>query len=122
MTWQQFLNLLDTYGPIAAVIAVLIVGILLLWKLWPFIRRAVKVIDSASTLPEELEKLHTKIDTLGTDVAAVKHEVQTNNGSSLKDAIGRSEKSIKSTQGMVRRQGGRITKLEKRVAENLGSA
>lgn len=58
--------------------------ITLLVKAWPKIRAGVRLIDLLGDLPKRLESIDDKL-------AEVHHETHRNDGSSLKDAVGRIE-------------------------------
>lgn len=84
MTPDQASQFLMDYGPIIWTVF-LITGILAaLIKVWPFISKVVKVIDIISELPDRLDKIERRLET-------VEHEVKTNGGSSIKDAVKRIE-------------------------------
>lgn len=84
MTPDQASQFLMDYGPIIWTVF-LIIGILAaLIKIWPFISKVVKVIDIISELPERLDKIEARLEN-------VEHEVKTNGGSSIKDAVKRIE-------------------------------
>ena len=84
MTPDQASQFLMDYGPIIWTVF-LITGILAaLIKVWPFISKVVKVIDIISELPDRLDKIERRLEN-------VEHEVKTNGGSSIKDAVKRIE-------------------------------
>lgn len=59
-------------------------------KLWPFVKNAVAIVTALLELPA----LVTKLSTLSTDVATIKHEVLPNTGGSLKDQATRTEQAV----------------------------
>jgi hypothetical protein len=67
-----------------AIAVTLIVGLV---KLWPIVRKAVKLTDSLATLPDFIERTDKAI-------AEIHHEVHYNNGSSVKDAQRRTEQAV----------------------------
>lgn len=84
MTPDQASQFLMDYGPIIWTVF-LIIGILAaLIKVWPFVSKVVKVIDIISELPDRLDKIEKRLEN-------VEHEVKTNGGSSIKDAVKRIE-------------------------------
>lgn len=56
-------------------------------KLWPVLRKAVKLTDSLADLPDFMEQTKTQL-------AEIHHEVHYNNGSSVKDAQRRTEEAV----------------------------
>jgi hypothetical protein len=72
------------YGPIIWTVFLIVVIVGTLIKIWPFISKVVKVIDIISELPDRLDKIETRL-------MNVEHEVRTNGGSSIKDAVKRIE-------------------------------
>lgn len=56
-------------------------------KLWPVLRKAIKLTDSLADLPEFMEQTKTQL-------AEIHHEVHYNNGSSVKDAQRRTEAAV----------------------------
>lgn len=64
MSWQQFANIWEHYGPGAAVVAFLVLALLLLiWgirtlvKWWPVITQFITTINIVAKLPERLDKI-----------------------------------------------------------------
>lgn len=74
----------------------LLIGVVV--KLWPFIRNAVAIVDALVKLPD-----------LAKQVAEIHHETHTNDGSSIKDGVGRIEASLEGLHG-------RTDELERNVA------
>lgn len=68
----------------AALAVTIIVGFV---KLWPTIRKAVKLTDSLAELPDFIERTQKQL-------AEIHHEVHYNNGSSVKDAQRRTEQAV----------------------------
>jgi len=84
MTTEQASQFLMDYGPIIWTLF-LIVGILAaIVKVWPIISKLVKTIDIIAELPERLDRIELRM-------ANVEHEVKTNGGTSIKDAVKRIE-------------------------------
>ncbi len=112
MTWTQVAALWESWGPVGVLFVVLVVLIIVLRKAWPFLSRLVLVINAGVTLPEELAKLNTSVIAMGADIGHIKHELQNNDGSSLKDAIQRTEKGVAAIKKTVVAQGKKIDKVQ----------
>lgn len=84
MTSQQFDALVAEYGWIAAVAIVVTMFFAMLGKAWGSIVKFVKVVDILIDLPEKLQAIEDKLHN-------VEHEVTTNSGTSIKDAVKRIE-------------------------------
>jgi len=84
MTTEQASQFIMDYGPIVWTVFLItaIIGVLI--KIWPFISKVVHTIDIISELPDRLDKIETRL-------MNVEHEVRTNGGSSIKDAVKRIE-------------------------------
>jgi hypothetical protein len=97
------LQLIVNIGAAATALAAIIGLPIALVKLWPLLKRAVTVGSSLEKLPEmalELSALsvgqRAQAETLehqNAQLAVIKHEVEFNNGSSVKDAVVRNEKA-----------------------------
>ncbi len=87
MTTEQASQFLMDYGPIIWTVFLItaIIGVLI--KIWPFISKVVKTIDIISELPDRLDKIEARL-------MGVEHEVKTNGGSSIKDAVKRIEEHL----------------------------
>jgi len=72
------------YGPIIWTVFLIVVIIAALIKIWPFISKVVHTVDIIAELPDRLDKIETRL-------MNVEHEVRTNGGSSIKDAVKRIE-------------------------------
>lgn len=72
------------YGPIIWTVFLITAIIATLIKIWPFISKVVKTVDIIAELPDRLDKIETRL-------MNVEHEVRTNGGSSIKDAVKRIE-------------------------------
>ena len=72
------------YGPIIWTVFLITVIVGTLIKIWPFISKVVHTIDIISELPDRLDKIEARL-------MGVEHEVKTNGGSSIKDAVRRIE-------------------------------
>lgn len=97
MTWEQFwdeISVLQAAGWVVAAFAVLLFVV----KAWPFIRNTFRILDALAQLPDFMERtddaLKATKDTLEAQtktIDEIHHEVNYNNGSSVKDAIHRLE-------------------------------
>ena len=84
MTPEQASQFLMDYGPIIWTVFLIVVFVGALIKIWPFISKVVHTIDIISELPDRLDKIEARL-------MNVEHEVRTNGGSSIKDAVKRIE-------------------------------
>lgn len=96
MNIEQANQFLMDYGPIIWVIFLTVVFLAVVVKAWPFITGVVKTVEIISSLPEELQYIHRKLDTLEIRIISVEDEVKTNGGSSIKDAVKRIENRLDS--------------------------
>jgi hypothetical protein len=115
LTWLQSISLWQLAGGVLALIAL----IAFIRKGWPWLRAAVHLLETLGTLAEDMASLKT-------NVAAIKHEVLPNGGSSLKDQATRTETAVgklTSEVAHIRRQQAAtkttLTRTEKRLAEHL---
>jgi hypothetical protein len=91
MTAEQATEFLNNYGPVIWFFFLTIVFIVTLVKAWPFITAVVKTVEIIGTLPEKFQYVHDKLECLEQALKVVEHEVRTNGGSSIKDAVKRIE-------------------------------
>lgn len=75
--------------------AVFLIGVLV--KGWPLIRNSVRIADALLRLP----KLAEDFAQLTAQVKDIHHETHKNDGSSLKDAVGRIETSVEGLHGRL---------------------
>lgn len=61
--------------------------VFILAKAWPWLKRAVRLVDALGALPTFMDDTKQKID-------SIHHETHTNNGSSIKDAQRRTEAAV----------------------------
>jgi hypothetical protein len=87
MTSQEFDNLVSEYGWVVAVSVVVIGFFTMVGKAWGSIVKFVKVVDILIDLPDKLQAIEDKLHT-------VEHEVTTNSGTSIKDAVRRIEERL----------------------------
>lgn len=84
MTPDQASAFLTDYGPVIWTVFFIIAGLGILIKAWPTISKIVEVVDALADLPDKLDKIDNRLEN-------VEHEVRTNGGSSIKDAVKRIE-------------------------------
>ena len=106
-------------------------------KVWPFIRQFVHVVDLLSELPARLDGIKgrldgqdEKLDLIGERFNAqdevieeIRHEVTTNNGSSVKDAVNRTEAALADhlewSKADTEHVSGRLARIEAHIAEDI---
>lgn len=76
---------------IAGLLTLVIAVIQFIRKGWPVLTRFVATINALSDLPEYITESKRVLAEQNDSLAAIKHEVEYNNGSSVKDAIARVE-------------------------------
>jgi len=100
MTWEQFW---ETVSVAEAALWVGGIGVALAFivKTWPFIRKFFNIVDALTALPEYMtatrafmDTTDEKLDKQYQDITDIRHEVQYNNGSSVKDAVSRIENAV----------------------------
>lgn len=94
MTWQEFwdsVSVLQLVGWILGVLGI----IAFLVKGWPKVRAFVKMVDSLSSLAEFMDDTTATLKAQDRKIAEIHHEVNYNNGSSVKDAVERVELGVK---------------------------
>jgi len=84
MTTEQASQFLMDYGPLIWTVFLITAIIGVLVKTWPFISKVVHTVEIIAELPDRLDKIETRL-------MNVEHEVRTNGGSSIKDAVKRIE-------------------------------
>jgi predicted PurR-regulated permease PerM len=95
MTEQQFIVFMEEYGQfVATVIIAIIVLIMLFAKIWPMLTQAVEIGNTLGELPQTIERVEKKLEHLEATLDTVKMEVLPNGGSSLRDAVNRTEKQL----------------------------
>jgi hypothetical protein len=94
MTAQQTAEFLNDYGPVIWFVFLVVIFLAALVKAWPFITSVVKTVEIISSLPEKFKYVHETLGVLQQGLKAVEHEVKTNGGSSIKDAVMRIEKRL----------------------------
>ncbi|MCC2031839.1 hypothetical protein [Microbacterium allomyrinae] len=66
-------------------------------KLWPFVRNAVAIVDALVLLPA----LVKQVESMRAQVDGIHHETHKNDGSSIKDAVGRVEEGVAGLHGRM---------------------
>ena len=95
MTEQQFIVFMEEYGQLVITTAIAIIVIIMLFhKIWPALTKAVEIGNTLGELPQTIERVEKKLEHLETTLNTVKMEVLPNGGSSLRDAINRTEKQL----------------------------
>lgn len=94
MTTEQANEFLMNYGPVIWFVFLTVVFLAAIVKAWPFIASVVKTVEIITELPEQMTYIHEKLDTLEIRLISVEHEVKTNGGSSIKDAVKRIENRL----------------------------
>ena len=105
MTWEDFINLVNDYGPMGASFIIFIIVITVIRKSWPTVNKTVTVINEIGELPQTIAKIEAEIQT-------IKSEVLPNGGSSLRDAVNRTENQIKQIALIVAKHEKEIHQLE----------
>jgi len=96
MTTEQANEFLIDYGPFIWFVVLTVGTIAVLVKAWPFLTGVVKTVEIITSLPEKFKYVHETLGELQEGLKAVEHEVKTNGGSSIKDAVMRIEKRLDS--------------------------
>lgn len=91
MTPQQWNQFMMDYGPTIWFIFLSILAVSVIVKSWPFIRGLVHTVEIIQSLPEKLNAIDKRLEN-------VEHEVRTNGGSSIKDAVKRIEDHLYSIE------------------------
>lgn len=94
MTPEQANEFLLNYGPVIWFVFLTVIFLAAIVKSWPFITSVVKTVEIITSLPEKFQYVHDKLECLEQGLKAVEHEVKTNGGSSIKDAVIRIEKRL----------------------------
>lgn len=84
---EPTLQLVINVGAVAVAVSAVIGVPIALVKLWPLIKRVVQVGAVLEALPETLRKQDDVLE-------IIRHEVEFNNGTSVKDAVTRVEKAL----------------------------
>lgn len=94
MNWQEFWDSISVLQLVGWVLGILgIIGFVL--KGWPKVRAFVTMVDSLAGLPKFMDATTATLKAQDTKIDQIHHEVNYNNGSSVKDAIERVELGVK---------------------------
>lgn len=94
MSLDQFWSFVVDYGGTGLVLVIIIGGIVGLYKAWPMLVKFISVGSAVADLPETIKDLRGDICELSEKVAVIKKEVLPNGGSSLRDAVNRTETQL----------------------------
>lgn len=94
MNWNEFWDSVSVAQFVVWVVGALAV-VAFFVKGWPKIRAGVRLIDSLSQLPDFMVKTTETLQKQDAKIAEIHHEVNYNNGSSVKDAVDRVEIGVK---------------------------
>lgn len=90
MDWTEFWQSISVFQAVAWLIGILaVIGFFV--KGWPKIRAFVRLVDALGTLPQFMADTTETLKEQNAKIAEIHHEVQYNNGTSVKDSIGRIE-------------------------------
>jgi hypothetical protein len=101
MSLSQFWSFIVDYGGIGLIIFLSITAIAAIVKMWPMLVKFIKVGSAVADLPTTLEILAQKTEDLEETLQIIKKEVLPNGGSSLRDAVNRTEISLKDLAKVV---------------------
>lgn len=90
MDWTEFWQSVSVFQAALWVLGALaVIGFFV--KGWPKIRALVRLIDALGALPQFMTDTTTTLEEQNEKIAEIHHEVQYNNGTSVKDSIERIE-------------------------------
>ena len=101
MSLEQFAAFVVDYGGTGLVIVVIIGGMVGLYKAWPMLVKFIQVGSEVAELPETIKHLRADISELSDKVVVIKKEVLPNGGSSLRDAVNRTENQLGNLASIV---------------------
>ena len=101
MSLSQFGSFIVDYGGIGLIIIISITVLAAIMKMWPMLVKFIKVGSAVADLPTTLELLSKKTEDLEETLQIIKKEVLPNGGSSLRDAVNRTEISLKDLAKVV---------------------
>jgi len=70
-------------------------------KAWPWLKRAVRLVDALAQLPDFIDRTDKTLAGQDMKIEQIHHEVNYNNGSSVKDAVSRIELGMKATYDQI---------------------
>ena len=123
LTWHEFwgeVSVLQAAGWIVGIFAL----IFFVSKAWPFIRNFFNILDALTTLPAFIKKANDGLDRVNKveeKINEIHHEVQYNNGSSVKDAISRVEKGVAGLHVKVGELDRADQELDRRLQDTIPS-
>ena len=89
-TFLEAINLLQ----VAIVIVALYVIARLLMRFWPWLRKVMDLTAAIGQLPDFIERTDLTLQSQEMAIKSIYHETHKNDGSSLKDAVGRVEEGV----------------------------
>lgn len=96
MEWGELVTQAQPVVVIATIAALIgLVGLVV--KLWPFISNAVAIVNALVKLPQ----IDVRLGRLERQVDDIHHETHKNDGSSIKDAMGRVEEGVAGLHGRM---------------------
>jgi hypothetical protein len=101
MSLDQFFSFITEFGGVGLIIIIFVVVITGLMKLWPLFVKFVQVGSEVADLPDTLKHLRVEISELSDKVVVIKKEVLPNGGSSLRDAVNRTEAKLATLSDIV---------------------
>lgn len=78
----------QSFGQVVAWIGIAVGAVVFVWKGWPAFKNLVRLLSASIKLVETLA-------TLPDDLKAIRHELEHNNGGSVKDSVVRTEEAVK---------------------------
>lgn len=93
MTWLEFwdtVSVLQIVGWILGVLGIVAFAV----KGWPTVRKFVAFVDALFSLPAFIARTDITLDAQDVKIEAIHHEVNFNNGSSVKDGVTRAENAL----------------------------
>ena len=89
-SWLEAINLLQVA---VAIVALYVIGRVLI-RFWPSLRKAMALTEALGQLPDFIERTDLTLRGQEQAVKSIYHETHDNNGSSLKDKVGRVEETV----------------------------
>jgi hypothetical protein len=93
VSWQGFWESISVFQAVGWALGIAVVLGLII-RAWPKIRALVALIDSLTGLQKFMLDTTTTLTDQNTQIAEIHHETHKNDGSSIKDAVIRSEQAI----------------------------
>ena len=90
MDWTEFWQSISVFQAALWILGILaVIGFFV--KGWPKIRAFVRLVDALGSLPQFMADTTDTLEAQNEKIDEIHHEVQYNNGTSVKDSIGRIE-------------------------------